>query len=145
MNDYTLDDIAYYIASYCRKWGRMGGQYKEKYGTVRYYALFGIYNLYHFLYPHYMWVSWSNAVRKIDDAIFGFLFSKILNASIMKWQKYIYGRAYLNALKKWPEYRYEILCCADVPEYIPGVTRQEGKLTHILGKDGEVIATWEKL
>lgn len=36
-----IGDAAWEIESFCRKWGRFGGQSKEKYGTVRFYAHMG--------------------------------------------------------------------------------------------------------
>lgn len=37
-----LDKIAYEIHDYCVLWGRLGGQAKEKFDTVRFYAQFGL-------------------------------------------------------------------------------------------------------
>ena len=139
----AVGDAANYISSFCRRWGRLGGQSKEKYGSVRFYALFGglslhtlIYPGYHFnQFPKWFWNLDCRYISRIMDFFFGKLF--------FKWQKVIYNKAYQNAIKKWPHLRGYILCDADYPEWIKGVTKREGKYLHIVDIDGTILSTWE--
>lgn len=136
-----IDDAAYYIADYCRRWGRLGGQYKEKYGTVRFYARFGDLSLHGLIYPGYVYYQFPKWLVRVDLAIrtplhfcLGHLFTWI--------QHRVYSRAYRNALKLWPHLQAEILCNADYPELIAGHTRQDGKKLHIIDTNGKIVATW---
>ncbi len=115
-----IDDAAYYIASFCRRYGRLGGQAKEKYGTVRFYPRFGAYSLFCITHPGYVsyWSTWAWYAK--FDIAYG---NKIMRYSGLQnffslWQPYVYGLAYRCALKKWPHLRKEILACADYPEFI---------------------------
>lgn len=113
-----IDDAAEYIGVFCRRWARLGGQAKEKYGTVRFYVNFGRVSLHTLVYPGYVYNQFPNWLWSLDCKYIGptlrFVFGKIS----FKWQKYIYRKAYFNAIKKWPHLREEILCCADYKEYI---------------------------
>lgn len=40
----------------CTKWGRIGGQIKEKWGNLRFYAQFSDGTLFSLLYPGYHWI-----------------------------------------------------------------------------------------
>ena|GEM_PF-3514294 len=141
-----INDSAYEIAMFCRRWGRMGGSYKEKFGCVRYYVQFAhsIFSLTHPGYCHYgpypewlmkfdIWYG-PRVVRYTGLAWF-----------LKHWQPFIYNLAYQRAIKKRPHLRAEILVDADYPELIKGVTRREGKNLHILGWDGEILSTWESM
>lgn len=141
-----LNDAAEYIASFCKRWARLGGQYKEKWGEVRFYAQFcgprylSLHMLTHpghAFYRYPKWLVWVDIY--ILTKVLGFLFGKIMH----RWQKYIYGKAYLNACKRWPHLQAEILSAADWPEWIPGRVRHEGNLKHILDLEGNVVSTWK--
>lgn len=139
-----INDAAEYIGEFCKKYGRIGGQTKEKYGTVRFYTdfCFCILNLTHPGHKHYgPYPKWASTF----DIYYGPTALKYTGISwfMSKWQPMIYNMAYQNALKKWPHLRAEILDCADHIEMIKGVWRKEGKKTHILGWKGEIISTWE--
>lgn len=115
-----IDDAAYYIECFCKRWGRFGGQSKEKYGTVRFYPRFGAYSIFSITHPGY--VSYYSVPKwyKDFDIAYG---NKIMHYSGLQyffniWQPYVYGLAYRNALKKWPHLRAEILAGADYPEFI---------------------------
>ena len=141
-----IEDAAYYIESFCKRWGRLGGQSKEKYGTVRFYAqfCFCFLSLTHPGYVHYgPYPKW---LMKLD-IYYGnkFLYRTGLLWLIHKWQKIVYNKAYQNAIKKWPHLRAEILSDADHVEFIKGVWRREGKNLHILGWNGETITTWTSM
>ena len=139
-----INDAAEYIATFCSRWGRLGGQHKEKWGEVRFYPDFChcFLNLTHPGYVHYgRYPKWLMTI----DIYYG---PSILKYSglmwfLSKWQPFIYSLAYNKAIKKWPHLRAEILCGADHPELIRGATRKEGNKLHILGWNGEVLSTWE--
>lgn len=118
-----IGDAAEFIGNYCARWGRFGGQTKEKYGTVRFYASFSVHNLINLTHPgyHYTWSIWQPYV-KFDNA-FGEYIVKytLLQAFFSWWQPKVYRKAYKLALLRWPHLREEILCCADYPEFLEGL------------------------
>lgn len=139
-----VGDAAEYIETFCKRWARLGGQSKEKYGTVRFYANFGVFNLLSLTHPGYChygpypkWlihfdIYYSPTIFKWSGL--AWIFSKI--------QPAIYSKAYINAIHRWPHLRAEILVDADYVELIKGVTRREGNDLHVLGWNGEIISTW---
>lgn len=139
-----IGDAAYYIESFCNRYGRLEGQSKEKYGTVRFHANFGARSFLSITHPGYCHygpypkfmvhfdIYYAPAILKYTGITL--LFSYI--------HPFVYNLAYQRALKKWPHLRTEILSGADYPELIKGVTRKEGNKLHILGWDNEIIATW---
>lgn len=137
-----IDNAAEYIHSYCRRWARMGGQSKEKYGTVRFYTHFGHLSLHSFIYPDYVYSQFPKWLWTFDIDYISPVLQKLVEPWFTKWQMFIYNRAYWNALRKWPHLRGEILSSADFLECIKGVTRVEGRSTHILDWDGEILSTW---
>lgn len=138
-----IDDAADYIATYCRRWGRLGGQHKEKYGTVRFYAHFGHLSLHGLIYPGYVYCQFPPWLSRIDRATQRPL--QFCFGSLFYWnQRRVYSRAYRNAVKLWPHLQVEILSDADYPEFIAGHTRQDGKDLHILDTNGKIVATWTK-
>lgn len=140
-----IDAAAGSIGDFCRKWGRLGGQAKEKYGTVRFYANFGYLSLSNIIYPGYVYSKFPDWLWKLDCDYIGPFLRFFFEKSFVSWQKFVYNKAYWRALRKWPHLRAEILNSADYIELIKGVSRVEGKKTHILGWDGSIIATWEKM
>jgi hypothetical protein len=141
-----IDDAATYIGEFCKRYGRIGGQYKEKYGTVRFYASFCS-NLLHLTHPGYChYGPYSNWLANMDIR-YGNTFLKWTGILFFmsKWQPFIYNMAYQRAIRKWPHLRTEILSDADYIEMIKGVWRKEGKKTHILGWKGEIVTTWTQM
>lgn len=137
-----INDAADFIADYCKKWGRLGGQSKEKFGTVRFYAMFGL-SLHSLFYPGHYYYRWPKWVTTFDLYAFTPICEKLgIHKLWNKWQKKVYSDAYLKAIHKWPHLRAEILCGADHVELVKGVTRREGKKLHILGWNGETIGAW---
>lgn len=137
-----INDAVDYISSYCTRWGRLGGQAKEKYGTVRFYCNFGWLSLHTLLYPGHVYSQFPKWLWALDieyiTPVLSFLFERLF----VWWQQKIYNRAYQNALKKWPHLREEILRGASYVELIKGATRLDGNKLHVLGSKGEIIATW---
>lgn len=113
-----INDAAEYIGRFCRKWGRIGGQFKEKYGTVRFYATFGYLNLHTLIYPGYVYSQFPSWLWSADLEYIGPFLRFFLGKLFIRWQKYIYNKAYCRAVKQWPHLRGEILCCADYSEFI---------------------------
>lgn len=137
-----INDAAEFIHDYCIRWGRLGGQYKEKYGTVRFYPMWSL-SLHHLLYPGHCFYRWPKWVTTFDLYVFTPVCQKLgLSKLWNAWQKKVYSDAYLKAILKWPHLRAEILCGADHVEYVKGVTRREGKKLHILGWNNEILNTW---
>lgn len=112
-----IDDAATYIHGYCLKWAFLGGQSKEKYGTVRFYAHFGWLSLHGLIYPGYAWNQFPKWLWKLDCNIIGPALRFFFERPFVAWQRYIYKRAYRSAVRKWPHLKEEILVCADYPEF----------------------------
>jgi hypothetical protein len=113
-----LEEAVSLVVRYCRTLGRFGGQAKEKYGTLRFYAFFHsmIHDLiwpgyYYCQYPkHWMWMA--------DIYIYGHSFFNPLRSLIQKWQSFIYRSAYKKAAKKYPAIKTEIYVMADYSELL---------------------------
>ncbi len=140
-----INDCCNILHNICTRWGRFGGQTKEKYGTVRFYAHMGWLSLHSLVYPGYVYSQFPNWLWSLDIYYIGpflrFCFEKIW----VKWQAYIYNLAYQKCLKKYPHLRAEILCDADHLELIKGATRREGKDLHVIDLDGKILSTWTTL
>lgn len=135
-----------YISSYCSKYALLMGQAKEKYGTVRFYAHFGHLSLHSIVYPGYVYSQFPKWLWKLDCYYIGPILQFFLEKPFVKWQMFIYNRAYQNAIRRWPHLRAEILCAADYIELIKDVTRIEETdkeiITHVLGWNGETLSQW---
>lgn len=112
-----INNAAQFIADYCRRWARLGGTSKEKYGTVRFYASFRSLSLHDIVYPGYHWYQWPMWARRIDD-LFEATLGRLLRKPWAWWQRRIYRQAYQKAVLRWPHLRQEILCCADYDELL---------------------------
>lgn len=143
-----LDDAISFLYEYCAKWGRFSGQAKEKYGRACLYAQFG-FSIHSLIFPkscyfkHPKFPQWLWNL----DCDLHLNFYPLINKAWIPYQYWIYSRAYLLAIKKWPHLRAEILCGADSPEMIKGICKQrqdENGEWHldILGENGEVLGGW---
>ena len=134
-----LNDCINIVHNTCRRWARLGGQAKEKFGTLRFYTHFGLslHTLFLPGYYHYGWFPrWLITFDMyVATPVLNFLFGRVW----FWWQRTIYSYAYWRALNKYPHLRKEILCSADYPEFIKNVTKKDGNDLHILGWNGEVI------
>lgn len=137
-----INDAADYIGSYCKRWAYLGGQVKEKYGTVRFYANFGHLNLHCLFFPGYVYCQFPDWLWHLDCKYIGPFMRFFFEKAFVKWQSYIYGKAYLNACRKWPHLQEEILCSADYIELVPGCFKKEGKTTHVLDLTGKKVGAW---
>lgn len=140
-----ISDAANFISNYSHRYGRLGGTSKEKYGTVRFYASFGYLSLHTLLYPGYHYSQFPKWLWTLDIMYIGPFMRKLFERPFVWWQKKVYNRAYQGALKRWPHLRGEILADADWVELIEGATRKEGKLTHVIGWNGEILTTWSEI
>ena len=115
-----IENSASEIGLFLVRWGRIGvHQTKEKFGTVRVYCHLGWNSFYEILWPRRMWILkwWPYRLDlKISDVVM-----PILNKIVLPYHKWLYRRAYGNAVKKRPHLREEILCCADFGVYLEGV------------------------
>lgn len=112
-----IDQAAKFIHDYCVKWGRLGGSYKEKYGTVRFYAQFGYLSLHTLVYPGYAYNQFPTWLFSLDINYITTILSP-LEKLFYKWQKKVYIRAYKEAVIRWPHLREEILSGADESEWL---------------------------
>lgn len=108
-----VEEVSDYIGEWLRLWGRMYvGQCKEKFGTVRIYCFFGWGDLGSITHPgsayRPKWVCRWSWVQYLDWIV-------------IPIQKILYCYRYKQAVKKWPDLKEEILCCADWPEYLRGL------------------------
>lgn len=115
-----VERAAVEIKQFCVKWGRLGGQAKEKYGTARFYAWFGVHGLHNITHPGSAGYAWyPKWLIHCDLFYFPTLFKWAgITWFFSKWQPFIYSLAYKRALKKYPHIREEIISGADYPELI---------------------------
>ena len=114
------DEAAYFIHDYCVKWGRLGGQAKSKYGSVRFYVQFAspYYTIQSLIYPGDRYIQWSSEMRKVDEIVSSIIYYTGMFHIIYKWQSFIYRRAYKLAVSKWSQIKERILDYADYPELL---------------------------
>ncbi len=115
-----INDAAAYIQEYCIKWARLGGDAKEKYGTVRFSPDFGL-SLHNLIYPGHCFYRFPKWLITADLYVITPMLNKLFGVIWHKWQSYIYRKAYKNAVSKWPHLRKEILCAADYDEFLEGL------------------------
>src|ERR1041385_5172837 len=108
-----IGEVCDYFWTMSRRWGRMGGQIKEKYGTVRFYVHFGNLSLHTLFYPGWVSSQFPKWLWKADIFYIGPFLRFFFERLFVAWQKYVYNRMYQQALKRWPHLRAEILCDAD--------------------------------
>lgn len=113
-----IGNAAHYLSTYMKKWGRLSAHSKEKYGTVRCYCHFGYLSLHGLIYPGYVYNQFPKWLWHLDCMYISKFLQFFFEKPYVKWQVFIYKRAYQNALKKWPHLRKEILCAADHRELI---------------------------
>lgn len=116
-----LSDAIDIIRNITYKYGRFGGQIKEKFGCVRFYVHFFDGTLHSLLYPGHSYVRARRFYYWIDLPILSKFFKYTgVGKLILWWQQKIYNIAYQKAIAKYPHLKDEILCDADYPELIDG-------------------------
>lgn len=116
----ALTDCEDIMWRYGTRIGRVGGQIKEKYGTLRYYAHFGNFDMHNLFYPGYVYVKLPRWFHYYFEEKFLKPIYKWsgLNWLFSKWQVFWYSFAYNKACKKHPHIVNEILGTADHPQLI---------------------------
>lgn len=115
-----IESAASFIGDYCRKWGRICVmQTKEKYGTARVYTSFGWTSLHSLVYPGYCYSQFPNWLWNMDCDYIGPVIRCLIEPWFIKWQYFIYRRAYRLAIKKWPHLFEEITRCMDFQKLLP--------------------------
>lgn len=140
-----IDSCCRILSTYCKRYGRLGGQVKEKYGTVRFYVYFGVLSLHTLVYPGYGIDRFPKWLSNLDSDYISPALRYLFERPFIWWQTVIYNRAYQKCLKLYPHLRAALLCGADYPEFIKGASRREGRFHYILGWKGETIGTWVSL
>ncbi len=115
-----IDDAYNIIGDTCRRYARLGGQVKEKFGTIRFYAQFGNLSLHGLIYPGYHYIRFPDWLYKLDTKVISPCLRFFLERIFRWWQAKVYNYAYQKALKKYPHLYEEITCCADYIELIKG-------------------------
>ncbi len=115
-----VNNVAAYIGTNLRRYFLIGvRQYKEKFGTVRVYCDLGFSCFHSIFYPGYCWIHpwWPYSFDlKVSQYIM-----PLINAVMIPIQKIGYRYTYKRAIKLWPEFKEEILYCADYPELLKGM------------------------
>lgn len=107
-----LDQAVDFVSTYCRRYGRFGGQTKEKFGTLRFYVMFH-YGIHDLFYPGYYFIQWGKILSTLDNKIYRTKFFNPIRNVIRKYQTFVYTRAYKLAARKWPAIKTEIYVMAD--------------------------------
>lgn len=115
-----IENAATFIHNYCVKWARLGGDFKEKYGTVRFYANFGL-SLHSLIYPGYQRSMFSTWLWRADIYYISPVLNKLFGRIFFKWQSTVYRKSYKLAIKKWPHLKNEIINGADHKEFLEGL------------------------
>jgi hypothetical protein len=103
------------------KVGRIGGQIKEKYGEVRWYAhVYGAERLSDLIYPgyhYYQWPAHRKPMYNIIDQVSS-IYMRPFKRLTFQYQKFFYAFAYRMAIKKYPHVADEIIACVDHKELL---------------------------
>lgn len=139
-NGEDLEAAVTFIGTMCRKWGRIGGQFKEKWGTVRFYAV-PHHQIHDLIWPDYCRIIWPNWLHRLDLAIsFSRWYCRLIKPLIHRHQEWIYRNTYLQALALWPHLRAEILSDADWKELFPiDIQREANKTWFRSANPGDLV------
>lgn len=141
-----LDQAQQDLYLICTKLGRVGGQMKEKFGELRFYAQFCGLSLQAFFYPGYVRTMFPHKLNRMSELLaeytgLSFLFTK--------YQKLMYKVGYRYILRKYPHLRREIGSGADYPHLfahkIVETRDEKGLLQEYFYKDGTRIAAWRQM
>ena len=103
-----LGEAIYYLDEYLRTYGRIGSYTKEKWGRIDNSCYFGLRQLHSITHPGYMYSQYPKWLWKLDCTYSGyFLFP--FESWVIKYQSWIYRKAYRNVLRKWPHLRDALL------------------------------------
>lgn len=106
---------------FCRRWGRIGLHWKEKYGCLRAYtncAFVSEYNFLHSLvYPGHAYLR-SKIISWLDQTLAIKGLAWLLCPILIKYQFWIYKKGYQKIIKKYPHLKQEITEDMDYPEVL---------------------------
>jgi hypothetical protein len=116
----ALNDCQLIMYKYARTIGRVGGDIKEKYGSLRFYVHFSEFSMQSLFYPGYCYIQFPRWFHfGLEYKFLKYIYKYTgLNCLFLKWQLFWYSYAYNKACKTYPHIVDEILCCADHPELI---------------------------
>ena len=112
-----LDAACDFLRDYCRRYARLGGDVKEKWGTLRFYAHFH-HQLHDLFYPGYAYCQWPYWLWIFDLRVYCSPAFNAVRRAIQTWQIFIYRRAYRLTVQRWPHLFRELLFSADYPEFL---------------------------
>lgn len=115
----ALNEAIEMLASFMRRWGRIGVHAKEKFGTARVSVYFWDGSLHGLCYPgfyssqfpHWLWHLDIRYIAKL-------LIASRLNKLVYWYQRKVYSKAYNKVLAQFPNLKTELVCMADFPELI---------------------------
>jgi len=127
------------------RWSRIGfigGQQKEKFGSIRWYASFGGFSSLHDIFKAghvaYRWCPTEHPVKDCLNNISKYIFKlRPVLLLTFKYQVLCYNIAYRLALRASPGYETEILGSCDQHEVIWGYERLRAKYGDGWIRDGE--------
>lgn len=114
---HEIEDAINLIDFVATKLGRVGGQKKEKYGTVRFYSNIH-YQLHDLIYPGYAYCQFPRWLWKIDCLVYTKYIYPIARHIIHPYQMFMYRLAYKLAALKYPMIYHEIYMMADWQEVL---------------------------
>lgn len=117
-------ELIEFVRTFARRWGRLGGDVKEKWDTLRFYVTWH-YMFYDLVFPGYPRIKFPTWLFWLDLYVYGKPIFDPIRSIIQRWQMYIYGKTYEKAVKRFPMMRREILSTVDNPELLPEELRRE--------------------
>lgn len=111
-----IDNACNTIEFISNTFGRFGGQVKEKFGTVRFYARFHS-QLHDLFYPRHYYIRWGRFGQFLDD-VYMRTVAKYTTPAIHVWQHFVYRWAYKIAAIRNPMIYNEIYSMADHHELL---------------------------
>ncbi|MGH7262227.1 MAG: hypothetical protein ACREI9_16445 [Nitrospiraceae bacterium] len=118
---FGISAAAEFIGEGLRLWRVDVHQYKEKYGTVRVYCILGLFSWNQLTHPGYSYNKWPHFVVYPGRYSLFRLGLWTLNLVVRPFHEYLYRYYYIEACRRWPHLRREILDAADYPELLEGL------------------------
>ena len=116
-----LDEAITYLNKNMRRWRMSVHQAKEKYGSVRIYmGGLGFRQVHDLFYPGYCYSQWPKWLWGLD-VYYGRYFVGWMNPFVVPLHKWLYRYLYMQAVKRHPLLRDEILVMADWQELVEGI------------------------
>ena len=134
-----LGSAAHFLETYMKRWGRMQANAKEKYDEVRCYTTFGWESLHSITHPGYYHMTYGPVMLWLNKVTQPLIWQ--LNRWAVPYHKWLYGRAYRLAIKRWPQIVEPLCQGADDVSLIPGI-REEKFL--LVSSDSEEYNEWDE-